>query len=388
MNSYIQYVHDINDVIPVSFFRIPFFQRYQETNNVTDSFHNWNQLQKAIHSESNTEVLDYISEHLDLKRNFRNIVFTTNSKSYVEGVNFSNVRSVVNFKKINKIQYINKHFRSVNSMLPDAGIYIGRAETYQERKSKVLSKFGKYLGGLIWFGDFIFNRVFPKLRFVGNIYWFLTNGRYHDVSKAEVLGRLVYCGFEIIDYKVIDGLMYYTVMKTREPNTHSYPSYHPLIKLRRVGKNGKMIWVYKFRTMHPYSEFLQDFVIKLNGYNEVGKPANDFRVTRWGRWMRKLWIDEFPQLINVLKGEMKLVGIRPLSKVRFNQFPKDLQIERVKHKPGCFPPYVALNMPDEIGNIKAERIYLRDIALHPSTTDIKYLGKSVMNILMNKIRSS
>ena len=85
---------------------------------------------------------------------------------------------------------------------------------------------------------------------------------------------------------------------------------------------------------------------------------------------------------------MKLVGVRPLSLVRFNQFPEDLQIERIKYKPGCFPPYVALCMPDDKGNIEAERIYLRDKERNPYFTDIIYLFKAVYNIITNKIRSS
>ncbi|NJK97594.1 MAG: sugar transferase [Bacteroidales bacterium] len=140
--------------------------------------------------------------------------------------------------------------------------------------------------------------------------------------------------------------------------------------------------------MHPYSEFLQDFVVQQNGYNEKGKPAQDFRLTRWGMAFRKLWVDEFPQIINVLKGEMKLVGVRPLSKVRYNEFPEDLQKERIKYKPGCFPPYVALNMFDEVGNIEAERIYLKDKAKNPYFTDTRYLFKSLYNIFVKKARSS
>ncbi len=150
-------------------------------------------------------------------------------------------------------------------------------------------------------------------------------------------------------------------MKTGKPVTGENPSYYPIIKLNRVGQHGKIIKVYKLRTMHPYSEYLQDFLIKMNGYNKKGKPANDFRVTRWGKIFRSFWLDEFPQLWNVLKGEMKLVGLRPLSRVRFNEFPEDLKKERIKFKPGCFPPYVALNMPDCNANIEAERIYISDL---------------------------
>jgi hypothetical protein len=89
-----------------------------------------------------------------------------------------------------------------------------------------------------------------------------------------------------------------------------------------------------------------------------------------------------------LKGEMKLVGLRPLSEVRYNQFPPDLKRKRILYKPGCIPPYVALKMPDDKANIEAERIYISDLAKHPYTTDVRYFVKAVYNILANKIRSS
>jgi lipopolysaccharide/colanic/teichoic acid biosynthesis glycosyltransferase len=133
---------------------------------------------------------------------------------------------------------------------------------------------------------------------------------------------------------------------------------------------------------------LQDYVIHLNGYNDLGKPAEDFRLTRWGRWMRSFGLDELPQLINVMKGEMKLVGLRPLSLVRYNEFPEDLQLERIKYKPGCFPPYVALKMPSDRMNIEAERIYIKDLSLNPGNTDIRYFLKSVYNIFFLKFRTS
>jgi lipopolysaccharide/colanic/teichoic acid biosynthesis glycosyltransferase len=277
----------------------------------------------------------------------------------------------------------------VNSLLPDGGIYIGRLETYGERKEVIYRQVGhNNLGRALWIVDFLLHRLIPRIPFLEDVYFKITKGKFRAISSAEALGRLVYCGFDIIDIKAINGLSYFVVMKTREPSKMKNPSYYPLIRLNRIGKDGNIIKVYKFRTMHPYSEFIQDYVIRLNGYNDKGKPALDFRVTRWGLLLRKLWLDEIPQLINVFNREMKLVGLRPLSKVRFDEFPEDLKKDRIKYKPGCFPPYVALNMPDEIANIEAERIYLSDLKAHPYTTDLRYFLKSVYNIVLNKIRSS
>jgi len=346
-----------------------------------------NALEQRIADESDCDVLQYISEFLDLKLYYKSIVLTTSALSYTDGVDFNNFWAIINLRKVNNIQYPNKLFQAVNTLLPDAGIYIGRLETYTERKNTILRHMGPYLGQAFWMADFVLHRVIPRIPYLEDLYFYLTNGKFHAISQAEVLGRLVYCGFDIIDFKRINGLSYFVAMKTHKPVENVIPSYYPIIKLYRIGRFGKMIRVYKLRTMHPYSEYLQDYVIHLYGYNDKGKPAMDFRLTRWGKLFRKLWIDELPQLLNVLKFEMKLVGLRPLSLVRYSEFPEDLKRERIKYKPGCFPPYVALNMPNNKENILAERIYIEDLKKHPYTTDIRYLFKSIFNILTNRITS-
>jgi lipopolysaccharide/colanic/teichoic acid biosynthesis glycosyltransferase len=58
---------------------------------------------------------------------------------------------------------------------------------------------------------------------------------------------------------------------------------------------------------------------------EGGKFKDDFRITTWGRVLRKLWIDELPQFINFFKGELSLVGVRALSDHYFQLYPKDVQ---------------------------------------------------------------
>ncbi len=386
MESYFHYVHNLK-----SSWRFGWTTRENKefiASHYIKEVDSPNDLERAIQKESDCDVVRYVSQYLDLKAEYRNVVLTTSKSSYVDNVDFNSVHSIINLRIVNNIQDPNQFFRAVNKLLPDAGLYIGRLETYSERKDLIYSQVGRHLGFVLWIVDFLLHRFIPRIPYLDSLYFYLTNGKYRAMSQAEVLGRLVYCGFEIIDFKRINGLSYIVSRKKKDPMDHPHPSYYPIIKLRRVGKDSNIIGVYKLRTMHPYSEYLQDYVIRMNGYNDKGKPANDFRLTSWGMMFRRLWIDEFPQLVNVLKGEMKLVGLRPLSRVRFNEFPEDLQKERVKYKPGCIPPYVALNMPDDKKNIEAERIYLRDLQNQPFATDIHYFLRAVYNIITNKIRSS
>lgn len=80
----------------------------------------------------------------------------------------------------------------------------------------------------------------------------------------------------------------------------------------RVGENGRLFDMYKFRTMIVGAEKMQSSINELNGDGKIiHKKANDPRVTRVGHFLRRTSLDELPQLVNVLKGEMSLVGPRP-----------------------------------------------------------------------------
>ncbi len=84
----------------------------------------------------------------------------------------------------------------------------------------------------------------------------------------------------------------------------------------RTGRGGKRFRMMKFRSMVPNAEALKGTLTKLNEKGELAGPLkleNDPRITRLGRILRKTSLDELPQLLNVLKGEMSLVGPRPTS---------------------------------------------------------------------------
>jgi exopolysaccharide biosynthesis polyprenyl glycosylphosphotransferase len=104
---------------------------------------------------------------------------------------------------------------------------------------------------------------------------------------------------------------------------------------KRVGLNKRIFKLYKFRTMVHNAE---QKITELKHLNEVDGPAfkieNDPRVTPIGKFLRKTSIDELPQLINVLKGDMSLVGPRPLPVRDYNGFELDWHRRRFSVRPG------------------------------------------------------
>ncbi len=105
-------------------------------------------------------------------------------------------------------------------------------------------------------------------------------------------------------------------------------------------------------------------------------------------FFRKFWLDEIPMLINILKGDMKLVGVRPLSEHYFSLYTKELQLKRIKTKPGLIPPFYA-DMPKTIGEImESEMRYLEAYEKHPFKTDITYFFKAFYNIIFGGARSA
>jgi len=98
-------------------------------------------------------------------------------------------------------------------------------------------------------------------------------------------------------------------------------------------------------------------------------------------------LDELPQLLNLFRGDLSLVGVRPVSERFLKEYPEDIRKRRLKYKPGCIPPYVAYKMQNVEDYIKSEIIYLNEKEKHPIWTDIKIFFMAIYNILTNKIRS-
>lgn len=106
----------------------------------------------------------------------------------------------------------------------------------------------------------------------------------------------------------------------------------------RIGKNGKLFKMYKFRSMVEEADDILDTYLSENKearieYEKNKKLENDPRITKIGKFIRKTSLDEFPQFINVLKGEMSLVGPRPYLP-RERECIGDYYASIIKQKPG------------------------------------------------------
>jgi lipopolysaccharide/colanic/teichoic acid biosynthesis glycosyltransferase len=172
------------------------------------------------------------------------------------------------------------------------------------------------------------------------------------------------------------------------PKTIERRVYGIFVKLNRVGKNGRKFKFYKLRTMHPYSEFLQEYIYNRYSLQEGGKFNHDIRVTTLGRFARKYWLDELPMLINLMKRDMKIVGVRPISQHYFSLYSKELQEVRVRHKPGLLPPFYA-DMPKTLEEIEASEMRYLRMCEEKGTfiTDFIYFWRICYTIVFKRARS-
>ncbi len=374
-------IEDLNSSIKESF----------DSTGSSESFHSeeFNEKLRNVYLSKCPSLYNFISVNLNLNGlDDKNSIVLRSSDPYnINVLQNNSVEFFMNLHELNDIRRINEYFININKKLVDGGTYIGKFEPTRFRYRRFLKNYPNILAQALYFYDFIWRRVTPKLPLVKRFYFAVTKGKDRTISLAEGLGRLYYSGFEVLNLFEENNFITFIAKKIKSPSTDKNPSYSPMFKMRRVGKKGEDIFVYKFRTMHPYSEYLQQYVFERNALEEGGKLKNDFRITYWGAIFRKLWIDELPMFINFFKREMKLVGVRPLSKHYFSLYPKELQDKRIKTKPGLVPPFY-VDMPKTMDEIVASEMkYLEQYEKAPIKTDIKYFYKSFYNILIKRARS-
>jgi lipopolysaccharide/colanic/teichoic acid biosynthesis glycosyltransferase len=153
-----------------------------------------------------------------------------------------------------------------------------------------------------------------------------------------------------------------------------------LFKQKRVGKNGKEFMMYKFRSMVSNAEEKLEELLK---YNETTgamfKMKNDPRVTKMGKIIRKTSIDELPQLFNVFKGEMSLVGPRPPLPREVKEY-STYDMQRLLVVPGCTGLW-QVNGRSDIGFKDMVDLDLQYITNRSLKTDIVIIIKTIFVLL-------
>ena len=290
---------------------------------------------------------------------------------------------IIGKRAMNLVRHLNTLLNRANEVLEPGGYLWCHARTAVLKRQMIMNRHIWGVRHVIYACHFVWHRVFPKMKLTRGLYMAITKGKNRTYHRVEVLGRMYRAGFEVVDEEFRKGEFFVLARKIKEPIWNDIPSGSPLIYLRRVGKGGKLIRVYKFRTMYPYSEYLQPYIYEHNHLQQGGKFADDYRVTPWGKWMRKLWIDELPMILNMFKGELKLVGVRPLSRHYFSLYSPEMQELRIKVRPGLLPPfYYDKKTPETIEEVQeSERHYIEQCLKHPILTDIKYFFGTIGNII-------
>ncbi|PAE17933.1 multidrug MFS transporter [Virgibacillus sp. 7505] len=156
-----------------------------------------------------------------------------------------------------------------------------------------------------------------------------------------------------------------------------------IFKQERVGKNGRTFSMYKFRSMVSNAEDLLDGLIEKNeATGPLFKIKEDPRVTKVGRFIRRTSIDELPQLFNVLRGEMSLVGPRP-ALPREVKFYTKYERQRLNVKPGLTCLW-QVNGRSNLGFNEQVELDLRYIKTKSILLDLKLIIKTFTVLIGSK----
>jgi len=159
-----------------------------------------------------------------------------------------------------------------------------------------------------------------------------------------------------------------------------------IFKQKRAGKNGKPFWIFKFRTMKLGADKQKKKFQHLNeAHAPLFKIKEDPRLTKIGNSLSKTGLDELPQLFNVVKGEMSLVGPRPLPIMQEKLIKKTFRSLRSSVYPGATSPWVVegAHSLQHRDWIKKDSEYIRNIKVK---TDIEILTRTLKMMVWQVLR--
>jgi lipopolysaccharide/colanic/teichoic acid biosynthesis glycosyltransferase len=300
---------------------------------------------------------------------------------------------------LNTVRRLNLFLQSLPRIVRMNGYFVFRYKPLDETLDELVAKHEGLSLVAAYGWHFVRYRALPKVRILEKIYfsrplsrldtWIYkhTKDRRRVISRAEMWGRMYFWGFEVVAERKIGMDHWVVTRRFREPEREKEPSFFPIAKLAKVGPDGKTIFQHKIRTMYPFSEYIQERVYQDHGLTNTGKFQNDYRLTDYGKVLRKYWLDELPQLYDWIRGDIKLVGMRATSHHYLGLYPKEVYDLYIKTKPGLIPPIFSSNTNGFEDIVRVELEYLRAYQRDPIKTDIKYFFKTFRDILLRGVRS-
>lgn len=317
-----------------------------------------------------------------------------------EHTSWTPISLLIGRKRINDVRRLNKFLMYCAHRTKMGGCVMFRYVPLENIIRKMQQNYAGLAYWIVYTMHFIWYRAIPKIPWLDTLYFLpimswvdkfyirAFKKRNRALSKAEVWGRLAFCGMTIIEESKGDEEVFIIAQRTEMPPVRDKkPSYYPIVSLEKVGLDGKIIHVHKIRTMFPFSEFLQKRIFEDHGLTLGGKFKNDFRLTGLGNILRKYWLDELPQIFDWLRGDVKLVGIRATSQHFLSLYPQSFLDLYLQIKPGLIPPIFdeSTNTFDQI--VEVEMKYLQLYLNRPYLTDVQYFFQTFKDIFIRGIRS-
>ena len=355
---------------------------------------------EQIHcSDLDKSMVEFIEKKIpDLHGGNRDILILNDMPATKDGFTSAPIGLLIGSIRINDVKRLHQFMLYCVNRITLGGYFVVR---YMPIENVVRKLKDCYPGLLYWPAytlHYLWYRAIPKIPWMDILYfslkisWLdthfsLLRKRNRALSRAEVWGRFSFCGMRVIAESKGDGELYLIAQRIEFPVQNKRPSFYPIAKLEKVGLDGKIIHMHKFRTMFPFSEFLQKRIFEDHGLSSTGKFKDDFRLTGVGKFLRKYWLDELPQIFDWLRGDVKLVGMRATSRHFLSLYPRDVYNLYVQVKPGLIPPIFDENTNGFDQIVKVELTYLQRYLDQPLRTDFQYFFQTFTDIVFRGIRS-
>lgn len=353
-----------------------------------------------IRSDLDNLIVDFIEDNFpDFQEGTGKVLILDDVKTGDDQNMSAPVDLLIGRTRINDVSRLNRLMQFCTERIRLGGYFVIRYKPYENVIKSLKDRYAGPFYWVVFILHFIWYRAIPKIPWLDRLYfspkisWLdhvylsLVKKRNRPLSKAEVWGRLSFWGMRVLRESRGDGELYIIAQRVALPVQNKIPSYYLIASLEKVGLDGKIIRTHKIRTMFPFSEFLQARIFEDHGLAPTGKFANDFRLTDYGIFLRRYWLDELPQIFDWLRGDIKLVGMRATSRHFLSLYPKELYDLYVQIKPGLIPPIFDENTNGFDQIVDIELTYLKRYWEHPVRTDLWCFFKTFEDIVFKGVRS-